>query len=78
LIKKFWGGKEVEAVLHRLDRLTQDEARATAAQTLEVVYGLVQNIRVVMDGEATLSGMSLVVDHHYHHHHPTLQTAGHR
>jgi hypothetical protein len=53
LIKKFWGGKEVEAVLHRLDRLTQDEARMTAAQTLEVVYGLVQNIRVVMDGEAT-------------------------
>ncbi len=28
-----------EAVLKRLDRLTQDEARTTAAQTLEVVYG---------------------------------------
>jgi hypothetical protein len=76
LIKKFWGGKEVEAVLHRLDRLTQDEARTTAAQTLEVVYGLVQNMKFVMDGEATLSGLSLVVDRH--HHHPTLQTAGHR
>jgi len=38
-------------VLQRLGRLTDDEARTTAAQTLEVVYGLVQNIRVVMDGE---------------------------
>jgi hypothetical protein len=34
-----------------LDRLTQDEARTTAAQTLEVVYGLFQNMRVVIDGE---------------------------
>ena len=51
LLKKFLGEKDIEAVLHRLDRLTQDEARITAAQTLEVVYGLVQNMRVVMDGE---------------------------
>ena len=51
LIKKLLGENEVEAVLQRLDRLTDDEARTTAAQTLEVVYGLVQNIRVVMDGE---------------------------
>ena len=58
LIKKLWGGKEIEAVLERLDRLTQDEARTAAAQTLEVVYGLVQNMRVVMDGEATISGLS--------------------
>jgi hypothetical protein len=51
LIKKLLGEKDVEAVIQRLDRLTQDEARITAAQTLEVVYGLVQNMRVVMDGE---------------------------
>jgi hypothetical protein len=43
--------KNVEAVLQRLDRLTQDEARNIVAQTLEVVHGLVQNMRVVMDGE---------------------------
>ena len=49
--KLFWGERQVEAVLQRLDRLTQDEARTTAAQTLEVVYGLVQNMRVIMDGE---------------------------
>jgi hypothetical protein len=46
-------GEEVEAVLQRLDRLTLNEARTTAAQTLEVVYGLVQNMRVVMDGKQT-------------------------
>jgi hypothetical protein len=51
LVKKLFGEKDVEAVLQRLDRLTQDEARITAAQTLEVVYGLIQNMRVVMDGE---------------------------
>ena len=51
LVKKLFGENDVEAVLQRLDRLTQDEARITAAQTLEVVYGLIQNVRVVMDGE---------------------------
>ena len=51
LVKKFLGEKDVEAITQRLDRLTQDEARITAAQTLEVVYGLVQNMRVVMHGE---------------------------
>jgi hypothetical protein len=60
-VKKLLGETEVEAVLQRLDRLTQDEARATAAQTLEVVYGLVKNMRVVMDGESTLSGSSLII-----------------
>ena len=49
-VKKFFGENEVEAVLQRLDRLTQDEARTTAAQTLEVVYGLVQNMRMIIDG----------------------------
>jgi hypothetical protein len=44
----------VEAVLQRLDRLTQEEAKTTATQTLEVVYGLVKNIKVVMDGTRSL------------------------
>jgi hypothetical protein len=52
-MKKRLGEKDVEAVLQRLDRLTQDEARTTAAQTLEVVHGLVQNMSAVMDGEQT-------------------------
>jgi hypothetical protein len=33
-----------EAVLERLDRLTQVEARTTAAETLKVIYGLVQEM----------------------------------
>ncbi|KAH9995407.1 hypothetical protein BJV74DRAFT_332766 [Russula compacta] len=57
-IKKLFGEKEVEAVLERLDRLTQDEARTTAAQTLEVVYGLFRNMRVVMDdGKASVDSI---------------------
>jgi len=58
-VKKAFGEKEVEAVLERLDRLTHDEARTTASQTLEVVYGLVQNMNVVIDGEQTHSTYSL-------------------
>jgi len=50
LVKKLLGENEVETVLERLDRLTVDEARTTAAQTLEVVYGLVQNMRAIMNG----------------------------
>ena len=51
LVKKFIGENEVEAITQRLDRLTHDEARITAAQTLEVVYGLFKNMGVIMDGK---------------------------
>jgi hypothetical protein len=62
LVKKSLRENEVEAVLQRLDRLTLDEARTTAAQTLEVVYGLVQNMCVVLDGkQAPLVQFLLVV-----------------
>ena len=44
----------MEAALRRLDRLTSDEGRATAAQTLEVVCGLARHRRVVLDGEKAL------------------------
>ena len=50
-VGKLVGEKKMEAIVQRLDRLTQDEARETAAQILEVVYGLAQNVKVVMDGE---------------------------
>jgi hypothetical protein len=48
--KKLLGESEIEAVIQRLDRLTNDEARMTVAQTLQVVHGLVSNVKVVMDG----------------------------
>ena len=51
--KKLLGEKQIEEVLQRLDRLTPIEARKTAVQSLEVVYGLIQNMRVVMDGGQT-------------------------
>jgi hypothetical protein len=50
-VKKPLRENDVVAVLQRLDRLTQDVAPTTAAQTLEVIYGLVQNMSRVMDGE---------------------------
>jgi len=52
-MNKLRGEKDIEATLQRLDRLTLDEARATAAQTLDVVYGLVRHMRGVMDGAKT-------------------------
>jgi hypothetical protein len=48
--KKLLGESEIEAVLQRLDRLTKEEAQMTVIQTLEVVHGLVNSIKVVMDG----------------------------
>lgn len=51
VIKQDFARKDVEAVLQRLDRLTEDEAQTTAAQSLEVVHNLVQNMTVIMDGE---------------------------
>ena len=48
--KKLLGESEIEAVLRRLDRLTQEEGRMTMAQTLEVVHCLMNNVKVVMDG----------------------------
>jgi hypothetical protein len=42
--------REIEATLQRLSRLTQDETRIGVTQTLSVIYGLVGNLRVVMEG----------------------------
>ena len=45
------GEKRVEAVLQRLDRLTQDEARIATWEILKVVYGLAQNMNEVINGK---------------------------
>jgi hypothetical protein len=45
------GEKDIEAAIQRLDRLTLNESLATAAQTLEVVYSLVQHRMAIMNGE---------------------------
>jgi uncharacterized protein YpuA (DUF1002 family) len=51
LVRRLVGEKKMEEMVQRLDRLTQDEARQTVAQILKVVHGLVENMKVVMDGE---------------------------
>ena len=58
--KKLLGESEIEAVLQKLDRLTQEEARMMAAQTLEVVHCLVNNVKVAMDGAHLILGQVLV------------------
>jgi hypothetical protein len=49
--KKLLGDSEIENILRRLDRLTQDEARMMEAHILEVVHGLMNNMKVVIGGE---------------------------
>ena len=58
--KKILGEAEIETVLQRLDRLTQDEAKMTVAQTLGVVHGLMGNIKVVMEGARLIYDCSQV------------------
>ena len=48
--RKLLGEKDIESVLQRLDRLSLEESKMTATQTLDVVYGLVNNMEVVMEG----------------------------
>ena len=57
--KKLLGENDVESILQRLDRLTQEESRMTVAHTLEVVHGLFNNLKEVVDGARSLfSGLS--------------------
>jgi hypothetical protein len=58
--KKLLGETEIEAILQRLDRLTQDEARIGVAETLGVVHGLVGNVKEIMEGAKYLNDLSQV------------------
>ncbi len=58
--KKLLGDSEIETVLQRLDRLTQDEARMAVAQTLGVVHGLVGNMKIIMEGARVLYDCSQI------------------
>ena len=44
------GKDKIQAALERLDRLTKDEGLSVAAQTLGVVHGIANNMKVVMGG----------------------------
>ena len=50
MIRNHFGEKDVEAVLQRLDRLTEDETRTTTAEILKVIHALVQNMNLVIGG----------------------------
>jgi hypothetical protein len=56
------GETEIEGVLHRLDRLTLDEARMTGTETLQVVHGLVSNMKLVMGGTQLLICFLLIAN----------------
>ena len=44
------GGERDRGGPSETGRLTQEEARMTVAQTLEVVHGLMNTVKVVLDG----------------------------
>ena len=56
------GESEIEDVLHRIDRLTLDEARMTGTETLQLVHGLVTNLKLVIGG-TYLSLYRLLITH---------------
>ncbi|KAH9963416.1 hypothetical protein BGW80DRAFT_1544560, partial [Lactifluus volemus] len=54
---KLFGENKVEEALKKLDKLIQEEVRATAAQTLGVVSRVEQNTTVIMDDTAQTLGV---------------------
>jgi hypothetical protein len=59
-VKELLEDSEIKAVLQRLDRLNQDEAQMTIAQTLDVVHGLVGSMKIVMEGAECQHDCSLI------------------
>ena len=57
-VKKLLGkGKDkMQTALERLDRLTKDEGLSAVAQTLGVVHGIADDMRVVMGGAPYFRG----------------------
>ena len=49
-LKKLCGKDKIQAVLERLDLLTKDEGLCAVAQTLGVVHGIADDMRVVIGG----------------------------
>ena len=48
-------------MLQRLDRLTKEESRMTATQTLEVVNGLFKDMKMVIFGMETLRDIFIFI-----------------
>jgi hypothetical protein len=60
-VKKLWGKDKIQAALERLDRLTKDEGLSAVAQTLDVVHGIADDMRVVMGGAPYLRTFSQIL-----------------
>jgi len=52
--EKLLGENDTKKVLDRLDRLSPEEALRTVTPTLEVIYGLVHNLTLAMEGALPL------------------------
>lgn len=59
---KILGENDIEMLLKRLDRLTQEEGVAAGAQILGNVHDLVQNTRVAIDGEKHVKYPSIMAN----------------
>lgn len=59
---KILGENDIETLLKRLDRLTQEEGVAAGAQILGNVHDLVQNTRVAIDGEKHVKCPSIMAN----------------
>jgi hypothetical protein len=57
-VKTLWGKDKIQAALERLDRLTRDEGLSAVTQTLGVVHGIANDMRVVIGGVSYFPGFS--------------------
>ena len=48
--KKLLGENDTKKVLDRLDRLSPEEAQRTVTPTLEVIFAMVHNLTLAMEG----------------------------
>jgi hypothetical protein len=59
-IKEKWLKEEdIGRVRRRLSRLTEDETQMTVTYNMEVVYGLISNIKVLIDGARSFRASSI-------------------
>ena len=59
-VKTLWRKDKIQDALERLDRLTKVEGLSTGAQTLGVVHGVADDIRVVKEGAPYFGGFSQI------------------
>ena len=66
-VKKLVGRTDIEDALSRLDRLTQDEARMSAAQGLKATHWVDDRVRDVDDKiDLVIDGVQLTLAHPAH------------